>query len=106
MSASMNCKPCCCAIGLPNATRPLSIPVAYSSAPVGDAERLRGDAGARLVEHLHRDLEAFALVAEQFAAGTRQSVNTSSTVGDPRMPIFFSSLPTANPGVPFSTTKR
>ena len=39
-----------------------------------------------------------------FAAGTRHSVNVSSTVGEPRMPIFFSSLPTANPGVPFSTT--
>ena len=38
------------------------------------------------------------------AAGTRQSVKISSTVGEPRMPIFFSSLPTANPGVPFSTT--
>ena len=39
-----------------------------------------------------------------FAAGTRHFSNTSSTVGEPRMPIFFSSFPTLKPGVPFSTT--
>jgi hypothetical protein len=39
-----------------------------------------------------------------FAAGTRQFSKLSSTVGEPRIPIFFSSLPTVNPGVPFSTT--
>ena len=40
----------------------------------------------------------------RLAAGTSQSAKISSTVGEPRMPIFFSSLPTVNPGVPFSTT--
>ena len=34
-----------------------------------DAERLRGDAGARFVEHVHRDLEAFALFAQAVRRG-------------------------------------
>ncbi len=41
----------------------------------------------------------------RFSFGTRQFSNTSSMVGDERIPIFFSFLPNENPGVPFSTMK-
>jgi hypothetical protein len=34
--------------------------------------------------------------------GTAQSVKWSATVGEQRMPIFFSFLPTEKPGVPLS----
>jgi len=36
-------------------------------------------------------------------SGTAQSVKTSSLHAVALMPSFFSSLPTLNPGVPFST---
>jgi hypothetical protein len=36
--------------------------------------------------------------------GTAQSVKWSATVGEQRIPIFFSFLPTENPGMPFSMT--
>ena len=39
------------------------------------------------------------------STGTSQSVKWSATVGEARMPIFFSFLPTAKPGIPFSTRK-
>ena len=39
----------------------------------------------------------------KFAAGIRQSSNTTSHVFDVRIPILFSSLPVLNPGVPAST---
>ena len=39
----------------------------------------------------------------RLAAGTAQSLKCSATVGEARMPIFLSFLPTEKPGVPFST---
>ncbi len=36
-------------------------------------------------------------------ASTRTSLNTVSTTGTQRMPILSSTLPTVNPGAPFST---
>ncbi len=41
----------------------------------------------------------------KFSAGTWQSSKISSTVGEPRIPIFFSSFPTLKPGDVFSTAK-
>ena len=40
----------------------------------------------------------------KFSTGTLQSVKYNGTVEDPSIPIFFSSFPISNPGVPFSTT--
>jgi len=41
----------------------------------------------------------------RFAAGTRQSSNTSSAVSEARMPSLSSVFETVKPGVPFSTMK-
>ena len=40
----------------------------------------------------------------KFSTGTLQSVKYKGTVDEPSIPIFFSSFPISNPGVPFSTT--
>ncbi len=42
----------------------------------------------------------------RFAAGTSQSEKTNSLQAVALMPNFFSSLPTRNPGVPFSIDQR
>ena len=39
---------------------------------------------------------------KRFSTGTRQSLKWSATVGEPRMPILRSFLPTAKPGRPGS----
>ena len=41
---------------------------------------------------------------DKFSAGTMQSSRTISPVGEPRMPIFFSSFPSTKPSKSFSTT--
>ena len=42
----------------------------------------------------------------RFSAGTRTSSNTSSAVGDARIPsLSFSRCPSEKPAIPFSTTK-
>ena len=40
----------------------------------------------------------------RFCHGTRQPSKVTTAVGCERQPIFFSGLPNARPGVPFSTS--
>ena len=73
--------------------------------PLGNAQSLGGNADTTAVQGFHGDLEALALLAKEVLRRMAQFSNTSSMVGEERIPIFFSFLPKENPGVPFSTMK-
>ena len=62
--------------------------------PLGDADRLGGDADAAAVEGRHGDLEALALLAQAVAApGSRMFSNASSVVPEALTPSLNSWVP-------------
>ena len=105
MSASMNWMPWNEAIGWPNCCRSFAYPVAASSAAWPMPTAIAPVIGRVMSSVRIAILNPSPSSPSRCSTGTAQSVKWSATVGEQRMPIFFSFLPTENPGMPFSMRK-
>src|SRR5450759_2897235 len=103
MSTSIHWIACRLAIGSPKVTRVLACSVesamSFSMAPSAQAAMVRRRWSSTVIAILNPSPSR----PSRFSRGTSQSSNTSSTVCEPRKPIFFSIVPTDTPGKPFST---
>src|ERR1035437_6645668 len=90
-------------MGSPKVTRVLACSVesamSFSMAPSAQAAMVRRPLSSTFLAILNPSPSR----PSRFFRGTSQSSNTSSTVCEPRRPIFFSIVPTDTPGNPFST---
>src|SRR3989441_379955 len=105
MSASMNWMPWNAAIGWPNCCRSFAYATAASSAAWPMPTAIAPVAGRVTSRVRIAILNPSPSSPSRWSTGTGQSVKWSATVGEARMPSFFSFLPTEKPGVPFSTRK-
>src|SRR5450759_105927 len=90
-------------MGSPKVTRVLACSVesamSFSRAPSAQAAMVRRPLSSTFIAILNPSPSR----PSRFFRGTSQSSNTSSTVCEPRRPIFFSIVPTDTPGNLFST---